>query len=227
MDISSMTFNKIKKPKLSDQLFSELMELIAKTKMKPGDAFPTENKLIERFKVSRSVVREALQKLQVMGIIKMKTKVGATLCEVNMGTSLKHIALLYINDPDKLQQVKQFRSIIEMGAIDLVIKNITEEELGSMEEIVKRMKVTTDYLEYIKLEYGFHNLFIKASKSKIISDFAKVLFDLFSKGPEANSDGGPIDPRSTGQHEKILNALKRRDAGETKVLMTEHLKFYL
>ena len=84
----------------------------------------------------------------------MKTKVGATLCDVNMGTSLKHIALLYINDPDKLQQVKQFRSIIEMGAIDLVIKNITEEELGQMEEIVDKMKVTTGYVDYIKQRYN-------------------------------------------------------------------------
>lgn len=227
MDISSMEFNNIKRPKLSDQLFSELMELITKNKMKPGDAFPTENKLIERFKVSRSVVREALQKLQVMGIIKMKTKVGATLCDVNMGISLKHIALLYINDPDKLQQVKQFRSIIEMGAIDVVLKNITEEEIRSMEEIVDKMKVMTDHFEYIKLEYGFHNLFIKASKSKIISDFAGVLFELFSKSPRVGSNGGPVEPQSTGQHEKILNALKRRDVNETKVLMAEHLKFYL
>ena len=42
VDISNMAFNNIKRPKLSDQLFSELMELITKNKLKPGDAFPTE-----------------------------------------------------------------------------------------------------------------------------------------------------------------------------------------
>lgn len=228
MDVNNTVVNLIKRHNLSDQVFSELIKIIADNKLKSGDSLPTESELIQRFGVSRSVVRESMQRLHMMGVIETKTRVGATLCDVNFGTFLKHIASFLINDPVKIHEIEQFRYFIEPGAMELVVKNITDEEIKFLEDVVIKMENSTDYKEYCELESIFHSRLCKASKNRMLSDFSDVLFELFHINEIENfRTGEPIEQNSTRGHAMILEAVKSKDGRKARELMEEHLKSYL
>ena len=58
----------IKPKKIADQVFDQLHDLILREQFKPGEKIMTERALAEALQVSRSSVRDAVNKLVVMGM---------------------------------------------------------------------------------------------------------------------------------------------------------------
>ena len=58
----------IKKVNVGQMVFDQMQELLIRGEWKPGDRLPSENELAEMFNVSRITIRQALQKLSVLGL---------------------------------------------------------------------------------------------------------------------------------------------------------------
>ena len=63
------TFKSIENMSLVDKVEANLVELLQQQKLKIGDSIPTELELAEKLGVSRTVIREALLRLKMMGLI--------------------------------------------------------------------------------------------------------------------------------------------------------------
>ena len=55
--------------KLSDEVFDRLRLMVTSGELNPGDMMPSERELMERFRVGRPAIREAMQALNNMGLI--------------------------------------------------------------------------------------------------------------------------------------------------------------
>ena len=66
----------IKPKRISDQVFDQLRELIFRGELKPGDKVMPERELSAVLNVSRTSVREAINKLAVMGLLEQKQGQG-------------------------------------------------------------------------------------------------------------------------------------------------------
>ena len=75
-EIMSMPIKPIKPKKISDQVFDQIRELIYRGSLKPGEKLMPERELAEAMKVSRTTVRDAIQRLVVMGLIVQKQGQG-------------------------------------------------------------------------------------------------------------------------------------------------------
>ena len=64
---------------LVDKVEANIVELLKEQKLKVGDSIPREIELAESLGVSRTVVREALMRLRMMGLIDSKKKKGAVI----------------------------------------------------------------------------------------------------------------------------------------------------
>src|SRR5579872_5296484 len=64
---------------LVDKVEANLVELLQQQKLKVGDSIPKEVELAEMLGVSRTVIREALLRLRMMGLIESKKKKGAVI----------------------------------------------------------------------------------------------------------------------------------------------------
>src|SRR5258705_13126306 len=61
---------------LAERIVKELTGEIRRGALRPGDKLPTEAQVVERFGVSRTVVREALSRLQASGLVETRHGVG-------------------------------------------------------------------------------------------------------------------------------------------------------
>ena len=66
----------IKPKRISDQVFDQIRELIFRGTLKPGDKLMTERELALAMNVSRTTIRDAIQRLVTMGIIVQKQGQG-------------------------------------------------------------------------------------------------------------------------------------------------------
>ena len=105
----------IRAPKLSNQVASFLMGEIRTGRIKPGDKLPSENKLAETIGVSRTIIREALVRLEHDGLL--ESRVGS---RTKVADPIKRTAFR-IEDSTKLSEtdikhIYELRAILETAA---------------------------------------------------------------------------------------------------------------
>ena len=61
---------------LADQVEARILEYIEKNNLVPGDMLPNELQFSEKLGVSRNVVREAMSRLRMLGLLQSRTKKG-------------------------------------------------------------------------------------------------------------------------------------------------------
>ena len=71
-----MENDRIKRISVSEEIFNILHKKIISGEYSPGDKLPSQDKLAEQYHVSRNTIREAINKLTVMGLLSSKQGVG-------------------------------------------------------------------------------------------------------------------------------------------------------
>ena len=112
----------MKRTSLVDVAVEKLKEYIAEHQFGKGDKLPSEKMLVEQLGVSRTVVREAISRLQQSGLIQVKSGSGMFITEKN-----KHLSMLFESHMKvhgfKIKELLEVRKILELGAIRLLIEN--------------------------------------------------------------------------------------------------------
>ena len=75
----------IKKVNVGQMVFDQMQELLIRGEWKPGDRLPSENELADMFNVSRITIRQALQKLSVLGLVKTRFGEGSFVKKFDIG----------------------------------------------------------------------------------------------------------------------------------------------
>src|ERR1700754_2303211 len=105
---------------MADQVESQLREYIIKRAIKPGDPIPKETEIAQALGVSRNVVREALSRLRMLGMIESRKKRGMVLVSPDILQAFERVLDPPIIDDATLEDIFELRLVIEMGLADLL-----------------------------------------------------------------------------------------------------------
>jgi DNA-binding FadR family transcriptional regulator len=169
--ILKVQMTEIRRESLSDQVGQYLLALIREQNLKPGDTLPSEASLINRFQVSRPVIREALVQLKSLGII--ETKSGKRPVVRSLDSRLLSIFFEYVlalNDA-KVFELLEARRGIEIQSASLAAQRRTTAEIKKMQGILGQMKaclVKRDINGYVDLDVELHLQIAEASRNSLI-----------------------------------------------------------
>ena len=104
---------------LVDKVEASLVELLQHRKLKVGDSIPKEIELAETLGVSRTVIREALLRLRMMGLIESKKKKGSVITSPDLFGIMSKSMNPHILDQDTLKEIFEIRLVLEIGMADL------------------------------------------------------------------------------------------------------------
>lgn len=138
---------KIKKISAPDLICEKIKSLISNGTWEPNKKIPSEGELADTFGVNRFTVRMALQKLNTLGILNTRVGDGTYVSSFNFEKHIQEISEFYIK-PELMDDVKEFRMLIELENARLAIERGTEEELLQLENHCKQFEEKV--LEYIK-----------------------------------------------------------------------------
>ena len=148
--------------------------------LKPGERVPSEPELMRELGVSRTVVREAMSRLQASGMVETRQGVGTFVLAPSVGDALLNIDTRQV----KLRQVfamLELRVSLESDAASLAATRRTDAQLAAMTEETSAEDVQTAVYEIGKTEsYGFESL----------RDWFKALYETLlgsSQGPRMGS----------------------------------------
>ena len=142
---------------LVDQVEDKLLNYLKDNSLTVGDAIPNETELSTALGVARSVLREALSRLKMIGMIESRTRRGMVLTEPSLFGGIKRIVDPRILSEESLYELLEFRVALEIGMSYKLFQNLTHEHLKELEEIVK-LEIAFENNEYSLIsEISFHS----------------------------------------------------------------------
>lgn len=168
-------FEQIPMPKrrgLPEELASIIISRIEGGDFKLGEVLPSEQAMAEMYKVSRTVVREALARLKYEGIILSKRGSGPVVCGVE---PLKGLNLeIHPDTEESLPEFFEFRALMEGEAAALAAIRHTEEQAAMLRSYLDQMqKALDEKTSGADPDYRFHSLIADAADNEYIANFTK------------------------------------------------------
>jgi len=213
---------------ISKLIASQIEDAILSNKYPPGSKIPSEMKLCEQFKVSRTSLREALKTLAAQGLITVYKGKGIFVNELSSGNVSGSIQK-YLKQKlgrNYAFDIVRARQILEPAIAYSASLNRNEEDLRNIESNIRELESSDANFEQLAhIDMGFHLLLAKASQNSVVPLLLKSIYKLV---PEINSTVYATieDARSSAViwHRKIYELIKNRDAGAATIAMADHLK---
>lgn len=208
---------------MADQVEARLHEYIIKRAIKPGDPIPKEQELADALGVSRNVVREALSRLRMLGLIESRKKRGMILTKPDIMRGFQRIVHPTILDENVRKQLFEFRLVLEVGLGDLLFKRKTPEYLAKLDSIVERERTASTQVERIRCEFDFHSTLYEMAGNDTLHRFQSILIPVFEYVVEYESK---LQHTSVGTvtHGDLVKILYGDDPSQYANAMRKHLE---
>ena len=209
---------------IQNGIISKIRDLINYKNLEPGDKLPAERVLSEKFDVSRTSVREAIQKLEFYGILNSKPQSGtfiSNIGQIAMNGMIDDITSLEEQDFVSLVET---RILLELKTVKLAAIRRTDEDLErikfALDAYNKKMLSGEDCLEEDLL---FHLAVASASKNSTINTLMLLITpEIIVAYDKDRVCEGDVALSEIKKHEDIYSAILNQDPKLAKEKMKAH-----
>ena len=130
-------FETIRKNKVHEEVAKQIERLILK-ELSPGDKLPAERELAEMLGVSRSSIRDAIRRLELMGLVQPRQGAGTVVQEISAEALVTPLSNVIANKRPMVGELLDFRKMLEPPLAGRAATHASVGELAAMEEILRR-----------------------------------------------------------------------------------------
>lgn len=219
-------FEEIVYAKPSDIIINQIKTLISSGQLKPGEKLPSERKLSEKLMVSRSAVRDAIQKLEFYGILKIHPQSGTTVAGMGVTALQGLISDILKVDGSDFKSLVETRIILEINSAQLAAERRTNDDIrriqNALDEYHNKFLLGQSNFEE---DLRFHLEIADASKNKVLKSLMMVITpDIISNFKKYDVCGDDIKAERFMEHKTILDCIITKDHERAKISMENHLK---
>ena len=215
---------------LTDKVIATVSDGIQRGVLRPGDKVPTELALMKQLSVSRSVVREAMSRLQAAKIVETRHGVGTFILDAKQAEAVTLQAADLSNMLD-VMAIIEFRIDMEAAAAALAATRRTEQHLKHIAASLERFELelqrgSTDTVAH---DVDFHLQIARVSGNRyffdVLSQLGRGVSPRMRLGSAEIAELDRADHlRSVlTEHQMIYEAIVRRDADDARAAMRMHL----
>ncbi len=218
------------KRNLREQLVEQLGGDIVRGRLLPGEPLPTEDKLLSRYDVSRTVLREALNVLSAKGLLDAKPRRGTIVRPRSDWSQLDPAILGWRDDPaepasDNLDHLMELRRIIEPSAAELAARRGTAEDHAAIAKAYQAMVAAGHAIPaFVAADVQFHIACLRAARNEFLLPVAHAIrASLVSSMRITNRDAEQNRMVTLPLHKAICDAILSRDTAMAREAMQAHL----
>ena len=211
--------------RLYEKIVEQIQSQIISGKLRPGDRLPAERDLAEKFRVSRTAVREAVKTLREKGLVEGHIGRGTFVTDGTASAMRGSLGLMMkIGGTTGASDLAEVREIFEPEIAALAAKNATKEQIALMREAVAAMdKKLNDAEAFVEADLNFHLALARATQNTLIPSLIDPIVDLLREERKGTfRRGGALHGQQ--HHKRILEAISQRNAEAARAAMRAHLK---
>ena len=217
-----------KRRTLSQDIITQLLEMIRTEKWKAGEKIPGELELAASFMLSRNSVREALKALVHSGILESKAGQGTfvTLSALRNIHSMELAEMM--RDESCFVELLESRLIIEPQLAHIAARKATPEEMMELTAAVERTENAYRNNTYsLEIGFEFHRIIARIAKNRFLIKYIDSIKDelKLQRGMLVLSHMSGDDlKRELDEHKQVCELINNRQADKAREAMYNHLK---
>lgn len=222
-------FQKIKPKKISDEVYNQIKSIILSGKLKPGEKLPPERELASELGVSRTSLREAIQRLDAQGFI-YQVHGGGTFVKTITNGILDSAIEEFVKRDEAIFDLMEIRKILETWGAYAAAERATDDEIKSMEKFLNEMLLAKERGEighlsdanfHLAISHATHNVMLIHLMKNLFYWIEKVSYEVRSRmytNPESHAD-------LYKQHTEVFNAIVERNPEKAYSKMLTHMEY--
>ncbi|WP_435133061.1 FadR/GntR family transcriptional regulator [Formosa sp. A9] len=211
---------------VQNQIIAKIGELINLKNLEPGDKLPSERMLSEKFEVSRSNVREAINKLEFYGLLKSIPQSGTFVADIGVIAMNGMIAdILRLEDPD-FKSLVETRILLELKIVKLAALRRTKEDLIHIKSALDAYEEKASQgLDAVQEDLLFHLAIANASGNSTLNTFMlKITPEIITNFKKYHVCDDSLSLSAIDEHKAVYEAIKAGDPQLAKDKMKVHFK---
>ena len=230
MQNSSKTFSPIKTKRVFEEIAIKIKESIFDGVWQPGEKLPSENELARQFGVSRHTIREALRILELSGLLYIKSGVnGGPIVQGDVTTTISNLYFdAFMMENVTVEEFTIARVAIEKAIVVEAIDKADEQDITNLKACLEKAKESLEKKDLSEINhFEFHSLLARASKNTVFIILERGINAIHNEMRSRIVEGTPEDYKATKaayrEHEKILEALIKKDREQAMKLLEKHI----
>lgn len=226
--------------RISDQVAGQLYTLVQQRQLQPGQRLPAERQLAALLGVSRTALREAIQKLSSQGILRSRPGAGTFVQEAGstpadwQAQAVAALAPLLRHDPQYRYDVLETRQILEAGTAWHAAQRATAQDKAQIQRCFDNLlhcQRIEDSQAAARADAQFHLAIAEASHNAVIVQVMRSLFELMHSTMAENRQLLFVHTHSAGlaqltqQHHDLMQAIVAGEPERARSVIGEHLHF--
>jgi GntR family transcriptional repressor for pyruvate dehydrogenase complex len=208
---------------LATEIARRILEYLLAGHLEPGDRIPSERKLAEALGVGRSVVREALKSITLLGLIEVRPGDGTFLRRAESELLPQTIEWGLMLGERRVADLIEARSHLEIVVAGLAAERRTADDLARLHEYVQAMAEASDTTAFVDADIRFHMRLAESASNvsllQIMASISSLLHVWIDRVRRAEVD----NRRSTEEHVSVLQAVEKGDPEAARAAMSAHM----
>jgi GntR family transcriptional regulator, transcriptional repressor for pyruvate dehydrogenase complex len=212
-----------------DQVVERIRDVITEQKLAAGERLPGELELVEQLQVSRPVLREALARLQGLGLIEIQRGNGTFVASRDrLANCVQLLRTAVTLAPRELLSYAELRAAMEVQAVRQAAERATGEDVAELKRMLKELNsVDRPYEELLEIDFRFHRRILQAAGNELMQNLMEVIYEFVvtqmartTPSPQENKLGRRL-------HREIVAAIADHDPDGAERAMREHMEAVL
>ena len=217
-------FTKINKTNLNNEISRQMISRILSGVLLPGDKLPPEREMAEQMNVNRNTLREALRKLEHLGLLSVKQGDGIYILDYRDSGNIELLKHILISRKEKtaeiIYDVLKIRTMVIPEMAALAAEKINIDDLSSLRAVMEdpqKSIIEKDLAIHILIARVSGNLFFM-----ILLNFFNEIFRQYARLYFSFEENRNVSIRF---HKNIIDALTRKDSKKAKSIMLDVLVY--
>lgn len=220
----------IRRKPISSSIVEMIMDSLLSGELKPGDRLPVETDFAQRLGVARNSVREAIKMLSSIGVVEIRRGLGTFVSNSMSSSTLNPLILSLVFEQRTSRELVQLRLLLDIGAAEFALEELTEEGIRRLEEANSRLKAARrkkshDQHRLRDMDLAFHVTLLELSGNRLLVKLGQAVYKLFFASIEQTVKNDPI--MAFENHRLVIEALKARDIDLVRRRIRESLSFWI
>ncbi len=221
-----MKLQPIPRTSLVDMVVERIRALIDQGPYEAGDRLPGELELVEQLQVSRPVLREAISRMESVGLINVRRGQGMYVGDRgSLRGCVQLVRSAMAISPKDVNQFIELRVAIEVHAARRAAELATPADLEELEMLYRQIDdEDVEHLEAIRYDFRFHRKIVDIVGSEVMSNVMAVIHEFIMAGMIHTTPNPRNRVGSRASHGAILKAIQAGDPDAAETAMRSHMK---
>jgi GntR family transcriptional repressor for pyruvate dehydrogenase complex len=218
----------LRRHSLVDEVVERLRLVIAERGLASGDRLPTEGQLVRELGVSRNVLREAIRRLETVGVIRVRRGLGMFVGgrEGLSGCTQLFRSAMTMSAHD-LTDLAELRCVIECQTARRAAELAGAEQVAELHVALERLGCESQSRdEAVRTDFEFHRKLAEVAGNQLMLSLMTILEELLLSAMVLTTEQ-PRDFRTNSErHLPIWEAVRANDPDAAEKAMREHMQVF-